>query len=73
MAIPAALTHGVVMSAGCIGNRVYTEIGDDELYAAIPGRDIERVCSELQTIVNANIALEEHHRGRKATLSMGQA
>jgi uncharacterized protein (DUF169 family) len=73
MAIPAALTHGVVMSAGCIGNRVYTEIGDDELYAAIPGRDLERVCGELQTIVDANAALEQHHRGRKATLSMGEA
>jgi uncharacterized protein (DUF169 family) len=73
MAIPAALTHGVVMSAGCVGNRVYTEIGDDELYAAIPGRDLERVCAELQTIINANTALEQHHRGRKATLSMGQA
>ena len=38
MAIPAAMAHGMVTSAGCIGNRVYTRIGEDELYAAIPGR-----------------------------------
>ena len=30
MAIPAAMAHGMVTSAGCIGNRVYTNIGDDE-------------------------------------------
>ena len=71
MAIPAALAHGVVTSAGCIGNRVYTEIGEDELYAAIPARDLERVCDELRTIVSANIALEQHHRARKAAI--GQA
>ena len=43
MAIPAAMAHGMVTSAGCIGNRVYTDIGDDELYAAIPGRALEQV------------------------------
>jgi len=71
MAIPAAMAHGVVTSAGCIGNRVYTEIGEDELYAAIPARDLERVCDELRTIVSANAALEQHHRARKAAI--GQA
>ena len=38
MALPAAMAHGSVMSAGCIGNRVYTGLGDDELYLMIPGR-----------------------------------
>ena len=37
MALPAAMAHGSVMSAGCIGNRVYTGLGDDELYLMIPG------------------------------------
>ena len=38
MALPAAMAHGSVMSAGCIGNRVYTDLGDDELYLMIPDR-----------------------------------
>ena len=42
MAIPAAMAHGMVTSAGCIGNRVYTDIGDDELYSAIPGTALEQ-------------------------------
>jgi uncharacterized protein (DUF169 family) len=69
MAIPAALAHGMVTSAGCIGNRVYTDIGDDELYSAIPGQALERVAEELQTIVSANLALAEYHRGRRQQLS----
>lgn len=69
MAIPAAMAHGMVTSAGCIGNRVYTRIGDDELYAAIPGGALELVAEELQTIASANQALEQHHRGRQSQLS----
>lgn len=67
MAIPAALSSGVVSSAGCIGNRVYTEIGDDELYTAVPGKDLERICGELRTIVGANTALQQYHEERKGS------
>jgi uncharacterized protein (DUF169 family) len=69
MAIPAAIEHGMVTSAGCIGNRVYTNIGDGELYAAIPGRALELVAQELETIASANAALAQHHRGRQSELS----
>jgi uncharacterized protein (DUF169 family) len=69
MALPAALAHGMVTSAGCIGNRVYTSLGDGEMYAAIPGNALERVAQELETIAAANLALEQHHRGRQQQLS----
>jgi uncharacterized protein (DUF169 family) len=69
MAIPAAMAHGMVTSGGCIGNRVYTNIGDEELYAAIPGSALELVAKELETIASANAALAEHHRGRQLQLS----
>ncbi len=69
MAIPAAMAHGMVTSAGCIGNRVYTRIGDGEMYAAIPGRALELVAQELETIAAANRALAEHHRNRQQSLS----
>jgi uncharacterized protein (DUF169 family) len=69
MAIPAALANGMVTSAGCIGNRVYTGIGEDELYAAIPGRALESVAGELETIASANAALADYHRGKQQTLS----
>src|SRR6185503_12874664 len=32
MAIPAALGSGVASSLGCVGNRIYTGVADDEFY-----------------------------------------
>jgi uncharacterized protein (DUF169 family) len=69
MAIPAAIQGGVIGSSGCIGNRVYTEIGEDELYVAIRGSDLEKVVAELDTIINANNDLREYHRTRKKALT----
>jgi len=69
MALPAALAGGTIASTACIGNRVYTDLGDDELYVAIPGRDLARVAAELTTIISANDTLAEYHRGRRRTLS----
>ena len=69
MALPAALKSGTVSSLGCIGNRVYTGVGEDELYVAVPGKDLEAVAAALRTIVAANQALEEYARGRNAQLA----
>jgi uncharacterized protein (DUF169 family) len=69
MAVSAAIGAGAVASAGCIGNRVYTEIGADELYIVLRGASLERVAAELDTISNANRTLTEYHRERRARLS----
>jgi uncharacterized protein (DUF169 family) len=69
MALPAALTHGVLASTGCIGNRVYTDLGDDELYVAIPGKDLAKLAAEVTTIAAANAALADYHRDRRQALS----
>jgi uncharacterized protein (DUF169 family) len=59
----------MVTSAGCIGNRIYTGIGNDELYAAIPGRALEQIARELETVESANLALAQYHRDRRHQLS----
>jgi uncharacterized protein (DUF169 family) len=69
MALPAALARGVIASTGCIGNRVYTGLGEDELYLAVPGRDLVRIADAVQTIVEANAKLSEYHRGRRQALA----
>jgi len=71
MALPAAIERGAVLSTGCVGNRIYTGIGDDELYVAVRGADLERVAAETQTIANANARLAEYHRARRQELSNG--
>jgi uncharacterized protein (DUF169 family) len=69
MALPASLAQGVIATTGCVGNRVYTDLGEDELYVVIPGKDVARVAAEAQTIANANLKLTEYHQGRRQTLA----
>jgi uncharacterized protein (DUF169 family) len=68
MAIPIAAAGGVIVSSACVGNRVYTDIGEDELYVAIPGKDLVKIVEALRTIVAANATLANYHRGRRAAL-----
>ncbi len=69
MALPATLAQGTVARTGCIGNRVYTDLGDDELYVTIPGRDIAKLTDEAATVAAANVSLAEYHRGRRQALA----
>ena len=70
MAIPASLANGAVLSSGCIGNRVYTEIGDDELYVVLRGADLDRIAAEIGTIQSANQTLTGYHQDRRARLTV---
>ncbi len=64
-AIPAVMQSGsTATNLGCIGNRVYTGLADDELYFVIAGSQLERVVDKLDTIVNANNELHAFHLGR---------
>lgn len=64
-ALPAALQAGQpVASLGCIGNRVYTDLTDDELYMVVPGSQLTLLVEKLETIVHANRELEAFHRAR---------
>jgi len=62
-------SQAAVASVGCIGNRVYTELGDDEMYFAVPGTNLPRVLEQLDIMLNANAALESFHRDRAAALA----
>ena len=67
--IPQATSSAAgVASVGCIGNRVYTELGDDELYFAVPGPALPRVLEQLDVMLDANASLETFHRERAAAL-----
>jgi uncharacterized protein (DUF169 family) len=69
MALPAALAHGTVSTLGCIGNRVYTNLGADEMYVVVPSAKLEAVSDALGIIATANATLEEFARGRQTSLS----
>ena len=69
MALPAAMAHGSVLSTGCIGNRVYTDCGDEELYVMIPGPRLADVVKELAVISSAHDTLRQYHQQRRAALT----
>jgi uncharacterized protein (DUF169 family) len=69
MAIPLALESGLVSSAGCIGNRVYTDVSEDDLYSVVRGADLPALTAELDTIVSANSTLVEYHTERRRQLA----
>ena len=69
MALPASLQMGAILSLGCIGNRVYTGLGEDEMYFVLRGQDLGAVADALRTITSANTALQEYAQGRRAELA----
>lgn len=69
MAIPAALGAGVASSLGCIGNRVYTTLADDEFYSVIRGDRLEPLIEHMATITAANVTLADYHRERRTSLA----
>lgn len=69
MALPAARAGGLYMSVGCVGNRVYTELTDGELYAVMGRDDLPALVEALDTIAAANRQLAEFHTARRAELT----
>ena len=69
MALPASLEHGAVLSLGCIGNRVYTGVAEDELYFVVRGSDLAAVADAMSVITRANDVLRDYAQARRRQLS----
>jgi len=69
MVLPAALKHGTVASSGCIGNRVYTGLGDADMYVAVPGKDSGPIAEQTAVVRAANSTLLQYHQQRKQELT----
>ena len=64
--IPAVIQSDAgASSLGCIGNRVYTALSDDDFYLAFPGKHIDAIIDKLAMIINANRELEAYHQQRQ--------
>ena len=60
---------GSILSLGCIGNRVYTGLGEEEMYLVLRGQDLAAVADALTTIASANAALQDYAKTRRAALA----
>jgi uncharacterized protein (DUF169 family) len=68
MSLATALTQGMVTSAGCLGNRVYTGLSEDELYVLVPGKVLQRIADAVQEIAESNSKIAEYHHERRRSL-----
>jgi len=69
MAIPAALSSGFASSLGCVGNRIYTGLADEEFYTVIRADKLAALAEEMMTITAANVMLTQYHRNRQAAIT----
>ena len=69
MVLPASLRHGAILSLGCIGNRVYAGLGEDEMYFVLRGRDLAAVADSLTIITSANATLNDYAKRRRSQLA----
>ena len=69
MAIPAALSTGMASSLGCVGNRIYTGLDDEEFYSVIRADNLVALAGEIATITAANVMLTQYHHERRATIT----
>jgi uncharacterized protein (DUF169 family) len=51
-------------SFACAGNRVYTGLGEGEVYFAVPGGRLDGFVDRLAAVAAANRELEDFHRAR---------
>lgn len=59
-------TGQTALSFGCIGNRTFTGLPDDELYIAVPGTRWDEVAAAVTGVAAANSAMGQYYRGRQA-------
>ena len=68
-AIPAALSSGLASSLGCVGNRIYTGLADEEFYSVIRADTLAALAQEISTVTAANVMLTQYHRDRQTALT----
>jgi len=65
--LPLANKTGLAsLSLGCMGNRSFTGLPDEELYVCIPGRHWSGVLPKLTEIGKANSEMQQFYRNHKA-------
>jgi uncharacterized protein (DUF169 family) len=68
MLLHDVLKETAVTSAGCMGNRVYNALNDDEFYMMIPAQLLNKITDEIQLIATANKKLAEYYLQQRSVL-----
>jgi uncharacterized protein (DUF169 family) len=54
------------ISLGCMGNRTFAALPDEELYICIPSAHWAKMVSKLTEIGKANSEMQQHYRNHQA-------
>jgi uncharacterized protein (DUF169 family) len=72
--VPLAMNDGqVALTLGCAGNRMTTELGDDELYVAVPGPAWPALVEALAVVLDANQIMNRAYRERAESVAASPA
>jgi uncharacterized protein (DUF169 family) len=70
MSVPTVLNQEMVTSAGCLANRVYTGLAEDELYVLVPGKILQKIAEAVVGIAESNAKITAFHRERRKSLGI---
>jgi uncharacterized protein (DUF169 family) len=62
----AAKTGMLAISFGCRGNRTYTELGEDEMYLALPGARWDDFLDRIIEVQRSNLTLGNYYQAQRA-------
>jgi uncharacterized protein (DUF169 family) len=69
--LPLAMKTGAAsLSLGCIGNRTFTGLPDEELYVCVPGGHWSSMISKLREIGKANAEMQQQYRSHQAQFAI---
>ncbi len=70
--VPLALNgRTTALSLGCMGNRTFTGLPDEELYIAVPGAKWQSVTEHLRETIGANDAMGAYYRAKLTATQPG--
>ncbi|MCI4349052.1 MAG: DUF169 domain-containing protein [Thermoplasmata archaeon] len=66
-AVVPTLNHGapIAVSIGCIGSRIYTQMGDDRMVVGIRGDHLEKFANDVRRIRQANATVARDDTARR--------
>jgi len=65
----AAKTHLLAMSFGCRGNRVFTDVSDDEMYLALPASKWSDFLDRAIEVQRSNLTMANYYQAQRAKFS----
>ena len=68
MSLHYVMEDKAVTTAGCMGNRVFNALKEEEMYMLLPGRLLQKVADELQNIATANSKLAEQYLQKRSDI-----